>query len=82
MELIVTISTLDHGVITGCGTLGFLIMDTGKYVLVVSKHIESCNEIYLFLIFIPIGKTLILLLVLGDEVSSFKCKMVAGGIQV
>ncbi|KAB2024133.1 hypothetical protein ERO13_D06G056466v2 [Gossypium hirsutum] len=79
MELMVITSTRGQGVTTRCGILAFLIMEAGKYVLL-PKHFLM-NSLFKDFGFLPSScKYYFLIVALGTEVSSFKCKMVAGGV--
>ncbi|TYI57025.1 hypothetical protein E1A91_D11G251200v1 [Gossypium mustelinum] len=79
MELVVITSARGQGVTTRCGILIFLIMEAEKYVFL-PKHFLM-NSLFKDFGFLPSScKYYFLIVALGTEVSSFKCKMVAGGV--
>ncbi|TYI97939.1 hypothetical protein E1A91_D01G178900v1 [Gossypium mustelinum] len=79
MELMVITFTRGQGVTTRCGILDFLIMEAEKYVIL-PKHFLM-NSSFKDFGFLPSScKYYFLIVALGTEVSSFKCKMVAGGV--
>ncbi|TYI50868.1 hypothetical protein E1A91_D12G134300v1 [Gossypium mustelinum] len=79
MELMLITSTRGLGVTTRCGIFAFLIMEAGKYVLL-HKHFLM-NSLFKDFGFLPSScKYYFLVVALGTEVSSFICKMVAGGV--
>lgn len=80
MERIVITFILDQEVIIGCGTLAFLTMAIGKYVITCT--IWSTSYSLIVLKKICAWKYWFKTGVLGTKVSTFKCKMVVGWIQV